>query len=103
VCRNYTQAARQLGLEPARALGECRIYGRFPTIAGGLVPDDAGEASKPSRIVSFKCAAGEASKPSRIMSFKCAQRWRAKRRRVRMVTPDDRLSDMNGVLLVDGG
>jgi hypothetical protein len=32
------------------------------------------------------------------MSLKCAHRWRAQRRRVRIVMPDDMLSDMNDVL-----
>ena len=32
------------------------------------------------------------------MAFKCAQWWSAKHRRVRIVMPDDMLSDMNDVL-----
>ena len=46
---------------------------------------------------------GEAGKPSMIMSLKCAHRWRVQRRRVRIIVPDQGLSDMNDVLQQGGG
>ena len=38
-----------------------------------------------------------------IMSLKCAHRWRVRRRRVRIIVPDQGLSDMNDVLQQGGG
>jgi hypothetical protein len=82
-----TLAARQLGTEASMGLGERRIYGCFPTIAG----------------IWYLTILGEAGKPSCLMRGACARRWRASRRRVRVIVPDSGISDMNDVLLQGGG
>jgi hypothetical protein len=46
---------------------------------------------------------GEAGKPTIIMSLKYAHRWRVQRRRVRIIVPDQGLSDINGVLQQGAG
>ena len=68
-------------------------YGHAPT--GGAA---AGPGPGVGPKVWYQTILGEAGKPSMIMSLKCAHRWRVQRRRMRVIVPDQGLSDINGVL-----
>src|SRR5271169_2541296 len=77
----------RVGPGPVWALGSVGSIGRFPTIAG----------------VWYQTMLGEAGKPTIIMSLKYAHRWRVQRRGVRIIVPDQGLSDINGVLQQGAG
>jgi putative DNA primase/helicase len=79
-------AARKMGFRPVWALGSVGAIGRFPIIPG----------------VTQLTILGEAGRPSMDMSLKCASRWRAQQCRVRIIVPDQGLSDMNDVLQQGG-
>jgi hypothetical protein len=44
---------RRVGAGSSMGVGECRIYGRFPTIAGVWYLTMLGEAGKPSMVMSL--------------------------------------------------
>ena len=68
-----------------------------------LAARQLGVAAAWAANVWYQTILGEAGKPSMIMSLKCAHRWRVQRRRVRIIVPDQGLSDMNDVLQQGGG
>lgn len=78
-----SMAARQLGFKPAWALGSVGAISFFPVLDGVKQLTILGES-------------GEAS--ARAIKI-CGTRWRRAGRRVRVVMPNDGLSDMNDVLL----
>jgi putative DNA primase/helicase len=79
-------AARQLGFKPTWALGSVGAISFFPLIDGLLQLTILGEV-------------GEAS--ARAIKFS-GTRWRRAGRRVRVVMPNDGLSDMNDALIAEG-
>jgi putative DNA primase/helicase len=78
-------AARQLGFAPVWALGSVGAISFFPLIDGLMQLTILGEV-------------GEAS--ARVIKF-CGTRWRRAGRRVRVVMPNDGLSDMNDALIAE--
>ena len=78
-------AARQLGLGPVWALGSVGAISFFPLVEGVKQLTILGER-------------GEAS--ARAIKF-CGTRWRKAGRRVRVVMPNDGLSDMNDALIAE--
>jgi putative DNA primase/helicase len=76
-------AARQLGLGPVWALGSVGAISFFPLIDGVTQLTILGEVGEASA-----CA----------IKF-CGTRWRRSGRRVRIVMPNDGLSDLNDALI----
>jgi putative DNA primase/helicase len=80
-----SMAARELGFKPAWALGSVGAISFFPLVDGLrqlMILGEVGEAS--ARAIHF-----------------CGARWRRAGRRVRVVMPNDGLSDMNDALVAE--
>ncbi len=78
-------AARQLGYAPAWALGSVGAISFFPLIEG----------------VKQLLILGEQGTPSARAIQICGKRWRKAGRRVRVIMPDARFSDLNDVLIAE--